>query len=84
MFLCSPGHSFSVLLCATEENHPQDDANVKARHIPTLRELCPAIDLPDDAIGKVFTVLVPSQAPLTRAQYEAASAVWPVTFHEDK
>ncbi|KAK2156472.1 hypothetical protein LSH36_212g00038 [Paralvinella palmiformis] len=83
--LSNKDHPLSVLLCPDDKNQSSEDGNPKPCHrTPSLRELCPAIDLPDDVVGGTYTVLVPSRAPLTRAQFEAASAVWPTTFHEDK
>ncbi|CAL1581186.1 unnamed protein product [Knipowitschia caucasica] len=35
-------------------------------------------------LGDLFVVTVPSTAPLTRPQFDTASAHWPTSFHEDK
>lgn len=37
-----------------------------------------------DAIGDPYVTRVSASAPLTRIQYDAARALWPCTFHEDK
>ena len=45
---------------------------------------CLCRDVLKDNISQLEVSLVPSQQPLTRAQFEKAKKVWPTVFHEDK
>ncbi|XP_049732160.1 probable inactive tRNA-specific adenosine deaminase-like protein 3 isoform X2 [Elephas maximus indicus] len=66
-------HALELLLCLAG-----DDSGTC-----TLSELLPpAVD--PHGLGPPFLVPVPARPPLTRAQFEAARAHWPSTFHEDK
>ncbi|XP_006869132.1 PREDICTED: probable inactive tRNA-specific adenosine deaminase-like protein 3 [Chrysochloris asiatica] len=66
-------HALELLLCLAG---PSPGARTLAELLP------PAVDA--HGLGPPFLVPVPAWPPLTRAQFEAAQAHWPSTFHEDK
>ncbi|XP_029431425.1 probable inactive tRNA-specific adenosine deaminase-like protein 3 isoform X2 [Rhinatrema bivittatum] len=53
-------------------------------HVPSLSELLPEGQVNSCGLGQPFLVLVPSCPPLTRPQFQEASAHWPTSFHENK
>ncbi|KAM6216679.1 LOW QUALITY PROTEIN: putative inactive tRNA-specific adenosine deaminase-like protein 3 [Rhynchocyon petersi] len=65
-------HALELLLCLAG---PSPGARTLGELLP------PAVDA--HGLGSPFLVPVPAP-PLTRAQFEAARAHWPSTFHEDK
>ena len=49
-----------------------------------LDTFCSMAQIPNESIANIRTVEVPKHAPKTRKQYETATQIWPVSFHEDK
>lgn len=68
-------HPLEVLLCLAGDR-PQDSP------APSVRALLPSIQ--GSGLGEPFLVQVPARPPLTRAQFQLASQLWPTAFHEDK
>ncbi|XP_075400484.1 putative inactive tRNA-specific adenosine deaminase-like protein 3 [Tenrec ecaudatus] len=66
-------HALELLLCLAG---PRPGTRTLAELLP------PAVDA--RGLGPPFLAPVPARPPLTRAQFEAARAHWPSTFHEDK
>ncbi|XP_004463611.3 probable inactive tRNA-specific adenosine deaminase-like protein 3 [Dasypus novemcinctus] len=66
-------HALELLLCL---------AGPAPRPRP-LTELLPPPAVDSRGLGPPFLVPVPARPPLTRAQFEAARAHWPTSFHED-
>ncbi|XP_030078147.1 tRNA-specific adenosine-34 deaminase regulatory subunit ADAT3 isoform X2 [Microcaecilia unicolor] len=52
--------------------------------VPSLSELLPEEKVNCFGLGQPFLVLIPSCPPLTRPQFQEASAYWPTSFHENK
>nr|XP_033776443.1 probable inactive tRNA-specific adenosine deaminase-like protein 3 isoform X2 [Geotrypetes seraphini] len=69
-------HPLEMLLCLT--------LGKEEGQVPPLSELLPEEKVNCFGLGQPFLVLVPSCPPLTRLQFQEASAYWPTSFHENK
>ncbi|XP_028847185.1 putative inactive tRNA-specific adenosine deaminase-like protein 3 [Denticeps clupeoides] len=72
-------HPLEILVCLLS-----DVPDVEDRGAATLSSLLPCESFDASGLGQPFLAKVPASPPLTRPQYERASAHWPTSFHEDK
>ncbi|XP_041940345.1 probable inactive tRNA-specific adenosine deaminase-like protein 3 [Alosa sapidissima] len=73
-------HPLEVIVCLVDDAPP----DVKNSKEGSLASLLFSESFDSSGLGEPFIVKIPSSAPLTRPQFERASAHWPTSFHEDK
>ena len=75
-FILISGSVIQIILCS------KVDKNVEL--LSSLTELLEQHGIEPDTLGEPFVVDVAKHPPMTREQFNQASACWPVNFHEDK